>query len=104
MSKKYLLLVVMGMNVLLPCAYAAQKQQELPIPPNKETQMNDNVKELLLLMDADKNGKISRDEWMKFMAMEFDRLDKDKSGALDQKELQQSRIAVPCKRFSAMGK
>ena len=52
------------------------------------------VKELLLLMDTDKNGKISKQEWMTFMEAEFDRLDKNKSGELDSKELMESRISV----------
>jgi Ca2+-binding EF-hand superfamily protein len=38
-------------------------------------------------MDTDKNGKISKAEFIKFMEAEFDRLDKDKSGELDAKEL-----------------
>lgn len=50
------------------------------------------VTQLVLLMDVDKNGKISRKEFMDFMSAEFDRLDKDKSGELDVKELSQSRI------------
>jgi len=50
------------------------------------------VKQLVLLMDADKNGKISRQEFMNFMAAEFDRLDKDKSGELDVSELRQSQL------------
>jgi Ca2+-binding EF-hand superfamily protein len=54
----------------------------------------DEVKQLVLLMDADKNGKISKDEYMKFMAEEFERLDKDKSGELDVKELKQSMLRV----------
>jgi len=33
-------------------------------------------------MDTDKNGKISKQEWMKFMEAEFDRLDKNKTGEL----------------------
>src|SRR5271169_3941744 len=49
------------------------------------------VKQLLLLMDTDKNGKISKQEYMKFMEAEFDRLDKSKSGELDVKELTQSK-------------
>ncbi|HEY1760539.1 MAG TPA: hypothetical protein VGG72_34510 [Bryobacteraceae bacterium] len=53
-----------------------------------------DVKQLLLLMDADKNGKISRDEYMRFMQAEFDRLDKDKNGELDVKELTQSAFRV----------
>ena len=52
------------------------------------------VKQLLLLMDTDKSGKISKEEWMKFMESEFDRLDKDKKGQLDTKELEQSKLRV----------
>ena len=43
-------------------------------------------------MDTDKNGKISKKEWMTFMEAEFDRLDTDKSGELDVKELTQSQL------------
>ena len=45
-------------------------------------------------MDTDKSGKISKQEWMKFMEAEFDRLDKDKKGQLDAKELAQSKLRV----------
>jgi hypothetical protein len=39
---------------------------------------------------------------MKFMEAEFDRLDKDKTGELDAKELAQSRLRVS--NFSKVGK
>ena len=52
------------------------------------------VKQLLLLMDTDQNGKISKQEYMRFMEAEFERLDKDKSGELDVKELTQSKLQV----------
>jgi Ca2+-binding EF-hand superfamily protein len=60
------------------------------------------VKQLLLLMDTDKNGKISKQEWMKYMEAEFDRLDKAKTGYLDVKELMQSKLRVS--QFSSVGK
>jgi hypothetical protein len=50
------------------------------------------VKDLLLLMETDKNGKISKQEWMRFMEEEFDRLDKDKKGELDAQELRSDRL------------
>jgi Ca2+-binding EF-hand superfamily protein len=52
------------------------------------------VKQLLLLMDTNENGKISKQAWMKFMEAEFDRLDKHKKGQLDAKELEQSKLRV----------
>ena len=51
----------------------------------------EHVRQLLLLMDTDKSGKISKHEWMKFMEAEFDRLDKNKTGELDPQELLQSK-------------
>jgi Ca2+-binding EF-hand superfamily protein len=50
------------------------------------------AKKLLLLMDKDGNGKVSKQEFMSFMEAEFDRLDKDKNGELDVQELTQSQV------------
>ena len=49
-------------------------------------------------------GKISKQEWMKFMEAEFDRLDKDKSGELTPQELELSKVRVGSKSFAAVGK
>jgi hypothetical protein len=50
------------------------------------------AKQLLLLMDRDQSGKVSRQEFMNFMEEEFQRLDVNKDGELDVKELTQSRL------------
>ena len=90
-TKIALAVVVMAGGVLLGTAAAqtpdAKAQDKLGLG-------EDEVKQLVLLMDADKNGKISKDEYMRFMAAEFERLDKDKSGELDVKELKQSMLRV----------
>lgn len=52
------------------------------------------AKRMLLLMDKDQNGKVSKEEFMNFMAAEFDRLDINKDGQLDVKELTQSRVVM----------
>lgn len=49
---------------------------------------------LLRLMDADNSGKVSRAEFMAFMAAEFDRLDINHDGELDLKELKNSRVVM----------
>jgi hypothetical protein len=67
----------------------AQSKQATPKPQNQhqtQEELKDAVKRLLFLMDTDKNGKISKQEWMDFMSAEFDRLDKDKSGDLNPNE------------------
>jgi EF hand len=70
----------------------AVAQKATPRPQDKITMGEDNVKQLLLLMDTDKQGKVSKQEYMKFMEAEFERLDKDKSGELDVKELTRSNL------------
>jgi hypothetical protein len=50
------------------------------------------AKQWLLLMDKNKDGKVSKEEWMSFMAAEFDRLDTNHDGFVDVKDLEQSQI------------
>jgi Ca2+-binding EF-hand superfamily protein len=69
----------------------AQKQSN-PVEPNRLSLGQEQVRQLLLMMDTDKSGKISKQEWMAYMSAEFDRLDTDKSGQLDPKELAQSSV------------
>jgi hypothetical protein len=53
------------------------------------------VKKLLLLMETDSDGKVSKQVFMSFMEAEFDKLDKKKEGKLNVKELTQQ----PMKAF-----
>jgi hypothetical protein len=69
----------------LPVTDSAQKDKKL-------TAGEKEAKKLLLLMDKDQNGKVSKAEFMSFMEAEFARLDKDKSGELDVQELTESPV------------
>jgi len=86
------LLVLVSIWTVLGIAVA--QKAAVPKPQDKLALGEPEVKQLLLLMDADKSGKISKEEWMKFMEAEFDRLDKDKKGQLDARELTQSKLRV----------
>jgi Ca2+-binding EF-hand superfamily protein len=79
----------------------AQKTS-VPKPQNNLALGQEEVTQLLLLIGTDKSGKISKQEWMKFMEAEFDRLDVEKNGELDVKELAQSKLRVS--HFGAVGK
>jgi hypothetical protein len=81
---------------------AVAQKAAVPKPQDKLVIGEGEAKQLLLLIDTDKNGKISKQEWMKFMEAEFDRLDKAKTGYLDVKELMQSKLRVS--NFSNVGK
>ena len=88
MTRRSLVIALLSASVALAVADVAPK------PQDKLAQANENVKQLLLLLDADNNGKISKKEWMAFMEAEFNKLDKDGNGELDQKELMEARVSV----------
>jgi EF hand len=94
-------IVVLVATWAVPGSAVAQKAAG-PKPVDKLALGEDEVKQLPLLMDTDKNGKISKQEFMKFMEAEFDRLDKAKNGELDVKELAHSKLRVS--RFTSVGK
>jgi hypothetical protein len=94
-------IAVLGATWALP-VNAAQEKDTLPKPPSKLVLGDADVKDLLLLMDTDKNGKISKTEWMNFMSAEFDRLDTDHSGELDVHEIAQSKLRAT--RHTSTGK
>jgi Ca2+-binding EF-hand superfamily protein len=90
--------------VLMCIMQGSATAQKAPIPKaqDKLALGENDVKQLMLLIDADKNGKITKQAWMEFMEAEFDRLDKNKSGELDAQELAQSRLRVS--PFAKVGK
>ena len=53
-----------------------------------------NVKQLLLLMEADKDGMISQAEYLRYMEAEFHRLDRANRGELNARELNQSSLSA----------
>lgn len=67
-------------------------------PPAAAPNSNSDVfadaytKRLLLLMDTDKSGRVSKQEFMNFMEKEFERLDVNHDGELDVKELARIRV------------
>jgi Ca2+-binding EF-hand superfamily protein len=70
----------------------AQTKTATPKPQDNLALGETEVKKLLLLMETDKNGKVSKQTFMEFMENEFERLDKNKTGELDAKELTQSSL------------
>ena len=79
-------------------------QKDVRRQPDRNVMATENVKQLLLVMDTDKRGKISRQQWLAFMETEFDRLDVEKKGELDQTAIRQSMAYVKQTRFSDLGR
>ncbi|HET6929348.1 MAG TPA: hypothetical protein VFI45_03435 [Candidatus Acidoferrum sp.] len=75
------------------CSATAQKMP-LPRPQDNLAMGEDHVKQLLLLMPVDRKGMVSRQEYMRFMEAEFNRLDREKRGELDARKLAQSNLSA----------
>lgn len=101
--RKNLMVGLMAATLVFQVAAFSQKDS-VPKKQDKAVLGSDNVKELMLLMDTNKSGKISKEEWMKFMEAEFDRLDKEKKGEIGLEELRSSRLRAAPKSFSEVGK
>src|SRR5277367_5241791 len=97
-------IVVIAVSVTIWTMLGTAMAQKASVPkqPDKVELGLAEVKQLLLLMDTDENGKISKQEWMKYMEAEFDRLDKEKTGELEAKDLAQSQVSV--RRFASAGR
>jgi hypothetical protein len=98
-----LLIACMCTGAALPAPSFAQKT---PVPnrPDRVAIASEKVTELFALMDTDKNGKISKQAWMKFMESQFDRLDTNKTGEINPNELLQSTVVAKHIRTLDLGK
>ena len=88
----------------IPEVVVAQGKASVPRPQDTLALGENAAKDLLVLMEPDKNGKISKQAWMRFMGEEFDRLDKDKEGELDPQELRRSNVLIKHARPQDLGK
>lgn len=92
MTRRNLLVTLIGATGALIGRAAADDSTSKP--RDKFALAHEDVKQLMLLMDTNKDGRISKREWMSFMEAEFNQLDKDGNGELDPKELLQSKVAA----------
>jgi Ca2+-binding EF-hand superfamily protein len=84
MTGKFIALVGIALvaGTVSTAALAASKRTD--------TAAESQVRQLLRLMDKDRNGTVSKDEFMQYMSQMFDRLDVDRSQQLERKELRRA--------------
>ena len=104
MTRRNLLAAVVPGAIVVFLTDVVGQKASAPKTPDKNTIAQEHAMELLLLMDTDKNGKVSKRELMKFMEAEFDRMDDNKKGELDPQELMRSKLRVSHKAPAAVGK
>jgi hypothetical protein len=106
MTQRNLLIPILMMALMSRAVVRPSFAQKAAVPKQPDTVAlsSEKAKELLLLMDTDKNGRISKQEWLKFMEAEFDRLDVERKGEIEPKELLQSTVSVGHVRPADLGK
>jgi Ca2+-binding EF-hand superfamily protein len=86
--------VVLGAGAIISTISAQESNPKTRDEEKRLAAGEREAKKMLLLMDTDQSGKVSRQEFMSFMEAEFERLDINKDGELDVKELTNSRVQV----------
>jgi EF hand domain-containing protein len=73
---------------------------------NKQTNVvaDAGVRRLLRLMDKDKNGTVSRREFMRFLTQRFDLLDRNGNRSLEPEEMQAMKIPTWVVRWPSLTK
>jgi len=77
--KSFILAVVLIATFATLAGSGTMRVQKDSVPKSQDrlALAEDEVKQLLMLIDTDKKGRISKRELMNFMEAEFERLDKD---------------------------
>lgn len=87
-----ILIVLVATGTLL--AAAAAQKASVPKVQELLAMGEDDVRHLLQLFDSNPKGMVTKQEYMKFMEAEFDRLDKEKKGELDVRKLAQAKLSA----------
>jgi hypothetical protein len=81
---------VLGAGTATGTAFAQKLGTPVALKPEDKLAQA-QVKQLLVLIGEDNDGKVSREDFLKFMDAEFARLDKYRSGLVDAREIANTR-------------
>jgi hypothetical protein len=91
---KFAIVIAMVLTAVTFLGTAAAQKANAPRAQDRLAMGEDNVRQLLLLMDTDQNGMVSKEAYMKFMEAEFAHLDAKNQGKLNAKKLTQSNLSA----------
>jgi hypothetical protein len=95
-STKVRLLVILAVLLAAITVLGTAAAQKTSVPKLQDPLAlgEEHVKQLLLLMDTDKNGMVSKEAYMNYMEAEFQRLDASHQGKLSARELLQFNLSA----------
>jgi hypothetical protein len=102
--RKTVFAALIGATLISTGASFAQEKAGLPKEADRLAIALDSAKQLLLFIETNKDGKISKQQWMDFMSAEFDRLDREHRGEIDPRRLLESKEQTWPRRSSDQGK
>jgi hypothetical protein len=88
------LLIILCVIAVTFLGTAAAQKSSAPRPQDRLAIGEESIRQLLPLMDTDKNGNVSKQSYMKFMEAEFHRLDKSNRGEINTRLLTQSNLSA----------
>ena len=83
MSMTRKLIVLVGMSLVA----GSMSTAAFAVSKRTAAAANADVRQLVRMMDTDRNGTVSKDEFLQFMSETFDRLDINRSGQLEPNEV-----------------
>lgn len=102
--RKTVFATLTGATLISAAALFAQEKAGLPKEADRLAIALDSAKQLLLFIETNNDGKISKQQWMDFMSAEFDRLDREHRGEIDPHKLMESKEQAWPRRPSDQGK
>ena len=87
-----ILAILLASGILLTTA--AGQKVSVPHPLDRLTMGEEPAKQMLLAMSDHGKDLVTKQEYMKFAEQEFDRLDKEKKGALNVRQFSQTSLAA----------
>jgi hypothetical protein len=82
--------------VLITTSFVLSTMSTAVLAAGQET-VSDQAR-MVRMMDKDHNGVVSKEEFMQYMGQVFDRIDTDKSGSLDHRELRRTSLPRALRR------
>ena len=89
MLQRKLVPIFVGISVMVFCSYLFAQAPTSPPPPRQDPRLEQAINGMFRDMDANHDGKISKQEWMDFYEKQFNLIDNNGDGYLTREKLRE---------------